>query len=894
MPHLNTSVKTRIVCMLLSVLILAGICCIPVGSVPSEDGILSTSDSRFFSSTVAYSGMSLLDQSPDALTLRILTTRAYLSFNDLRTCSYKANALRLVLGNDTSSQKLTVIYTLKNGDTGETSLTLESYSQAMSYTVHLPDADQLKSFTMQWEGGLSGTLVLYSVQPVSVSPEPVASCGDISVCRYDPDFGTVTVQGYVTIRTASAHTDSRIALFILDYSQRMEDLLKDTEIAPVASIEIRNSFSFTVPAPALEDRLCMAGVCIIDPDGTRIPVTEAQVIRLYSESIPSPDFPSSAFKGATLDSVSDMIGIHAGSTILDVDLEQLFNSQNGEPYSFDSYTFFFSRPYLQELQSRYTACLLTGSRIYLRLRLQDGSTLDLDKIASAAYAGEDRPVKTRSLTDPETPGNLYRTLYADTPEARVSIYALTRYLCETFSGISGLILGTGMNAPARNSVPMSEYAQRLAETLVLIENTAHSIRLSLQIVIPVYAFRQTDLIPESLLNGKDRYQTDLFLNSLFRTVRSITRNNPRYTLMFCTDISPYGLRDQDFPLKTPISDMEEGDRLSAISSEGMEELFASLTGSGLLSDSYLVEWTPGSGNTGISQPALYALSYFTLFGAPHAATYFLTLYGNTSAAIRSVLTFMDTDRSREACSAYLDVLGYSSWDEVIPEQLSDKSFTRSLYLYTPPLTASEINTVGSYVTWNFTTALSTRGWLAGPNCTKISLGSNSISPRSLMATMHFAEGEPRAFLLASGSSESSLVAADYLKISGGISGGEGTYQILATLISNTYYLTSSITVTAGERFDLIMDVSRASSEASSVWIAVEPVDSGTDATLCLDTISALSKTMDSDSLAQFINSYASEPAKDSGTNPAVILIVVSFVLIWASIFVFLLFKRREK
>ena len=52
--------------------------------------------------------------------------------------------------------------------------------------------------------------------------------------------------------------------------------------------------------------------------------------------------------------------------------------------------------------------------------------------------------------------------------------------------------------------------------------------------------------------------------------------------------------------------------------------------------------------------------------------------------------------------------------------------------------------------------------------------------------------------------------------------------------------------------------------------------------------------INSDSLASFINSYSDEPEKEPGTNPVAILIVISFTLIWISVLLFLIFKKKER
>ena len=101
---------------------------------------------------------------------------------------------------------------------------------------------------------------------------------------------------------------------------------------------------------------------------------------------------------------------------------------------------------------------------------------------------------------------------------------------------------------------------------------------------------------------------------------------------------------------------------------------------------------------------------------------------------------------------------------------------------------------------------------------------------------------------------------------------------------------SDKTIRPGMENDICFDVTPAASAATYMCLILEGNEAGQDVTLSVSRVEALSKTMDSDTLASYIERIDEAETEKQGIQPFVIVLIILFVLVEAIFFLMLFFR----
>ncbi|MBQ3927826.1 MAG: hypothetical protein II710_04220 [Clostridia bacterium] len=885
---LQSNKRLRIVscflCMLLVLTVFLPI--LPVRALDDES--ITVSPGRFVGSRLSYSSLFLEENGEDRIQFTILARRSEIIIDEIPSQLDPDCDLRISLNNRSGCQSLGVEYESSNGETYETTLAIEPNDSGIYY-VSYPFRD-VKKITLRPDGGTGGSLIFFAIQPVPHGTPDVDPCGDITLCRYDPSSKRVSVQGYVTIRMSGTHSSSRIGMFLLDFGSSYADFLKLDDPSPVLETEMTNSFSFVFQAPEVLQRLVSVLVCVIDPDGAIFPVTAPRCVEL-NKTESSKNAVSSGFKGAVIEDPETGIGLNLGHVVIDVDLTELFNVQTGDAFSFENHSFFFDTDYVQKLNQQITNYAIMGCRIYIRLLMSSKKKIDFKTLAKQSYVGtEEWDFGTPSEEEENRDGtkqNGQRAFLVHDLSKRIVIYAAVRFLCESFGDLNGFVIGNSLNEPFAGPdgeiCSIEETVEALIPGILLISEAAREANSSIEIILPVTAEYTGSLISGRALDGTAVFDTGLFVEWLSLKLSERSPTGSVYRIMFRSLGDPW---DSFEP--------ESEDELfyPGPGNSCFDELFKTWKYEGLLGSDYLIQWRPSGTLTDETLSSSFAQAYLLACSSDLCAGFQTDLTGLSVKSLRMLLDYIreiDSSRRKDTLRSFVDSLAPGISLRLSRALSSMKGLSHTLTVC-DPVAPSSVETVGSYTLWNFRSALSTRGWKAGPNCEQLRIGTSERGTRMLLASMHLPDEQSKAYIMVSALGESSIIAGDYLNISCELFGSEGDYTLTVLLGSDDYVIRTEKTIRPGMENDICFDVTPAASAATYMCLILEGNEAGQDVTLSVSRVEALSKTMDSDTLASYIERIDEAETEKQGIQPFVIVLIILFVLVEAIFFLMLFFR----
>lgn len=668
---------------------------------------------------------------------------------------------------------------------------------------------------------LVGILPLPATATSALSDGKSTDLGVITVCRYDPATSTVKIEGTINHRVLTEAKNCRIALFCVPSWRTAEGFINDIE--PMSEAVMSKRFEFSVAADEVKDILSLYAVAIIYSDGERALVAPPR----YPMTDGDDDTVTAiGFKGVGTDSAAETLECGAGTVLIDVYLDSLEDGRHsGYLQSVGGMSFYYNREYINDLDMRVRSASVAGASVLLRLLVSpaEGERDPLPYAAANSY------------------GAAYRGIVISDEVSAITVYAYISFLCSRYNGgsagkISGLVLGFCADTPAVSNFCASTgpmYYEIYSRTLAVVGIAAGR---GVRLFVSVGDSRDA--------NGAGAYD---FAAGVAEYISRHT--DLEFTLMVDSASNAYHLDDDYFDLPTLGGDEDitlggVGDDTmisdkSAVDSNAWDndiysnaiaerpELYKTSADDGYfaadditplsdmlrqlcgeyssVTDNFVWCWTPGDNTGGSALSVLYAYCYMAM-SAAGAEAFILHTDSARFATLSHLVKYIDGDDSESETAYALEVLGASSWRELLPN--FDGIATGGRRIIERELTIGEHITLGSYMLWSSVATYGAHGWSQGPGCDTLryvfeddvgclkaqlsDAGQGAYSDICRLSSV----SEPAMY--------TSLIGLD-ISCSG--DGGDDLYEVKLIVYSGDATLEGKCVVRDGERCMLYLDIS---------------------------------------------------------------------------------------
>lgn len=876
----------RICAFLLCLCLLASFAVLPVSALDRVNLTETYPDfqERFSTDSFEESSGRLIPYNSESLLFSIRGSGASFSFTPMPiTGKTSCNAYRFVLINNTVSNRMTVTYSYRESEEVYTSeCELEQSQTKQTCLIYIPDAERVDRITVSFFGVRSGSVRLYSINPVSAYRPVSEEFGSITSCVANLSDATVTLGGRVLSGVTAKYTDAKLLLYRLPTGTDPDAYLADENRAALAETKILSKFSFTVPAENAGDRLSRYLVTIRISDGAEVPLTDpTYVTSLGGDAVPGTVPSDSAYKGIVGDATSTVISLGAGSTIVDVYLDRLLSDAKS-PISYTSggVTLQIDRSTITELDSRIRAYMASGCTVYLRYLISPDAT--------------DFRLSSGGGTDAR-----YQGIFLSGNDSAAVLYSVTGYLADRYSGqafgrLGGVILGTGVDRAAEyndcGTLSLNDYVQNFARVALTVRLAFSKGGYDMQVVVPVTDNLSAELIGEEERDGfYDKY---LFLSGLQK-------------LFSESDFSGYTVLLESGHIPYPLQINESGDMVPGTATTGFytaanaakfEDL---LSESGMGKQGYLVGWSPSEelSDTELIVSYLYSYHSFRRSGGP--AVLFLCVDRTRLQRLSHVLSGIDTEEGSGQDAFVLGVFSATSWQELFHREKTGE--VRQMFSLDAGIAAE--NAAGTYAIFDFTSALGTLNWNADPNVSGFGIGVSKTVGRALAATVNFSADSTGGIYYTFTYPEN-MSLYDSLAFCFAVEDLDdvrSVFELQVTLYGDGFAATGTALAGSGEETECSFDTSSLPGAVRSVRVTVRSV-SGSDSScrVYFRDITACSKDLDSAELQSLIENARAEARKDAervsdtlGPVGVTVLIVLAVATVLLCLFLIRQSKHRR-
>lgn len=716
-----------------------------------------------------------------------------------------------------------------------------------------------------------------------------ADLGVITVCRYDPSGGTVRVEGTINHRVLTESKNCRIALFCVPAWRTAEGFINDIE--PMREAAMSKRFEFSVTADEVGDILSLYAVAIIYPDGSRALVASPR----YPMTDSGDTAAAIGFKGVSTDSAAETLECGAGTALIDVYLDRLEDGRHsGYLQSVGGMSFYYNREYIKELDMRVRSASVAGASVLLRLLVSpaEGERSPLPYAAANSY------------------GAAYRGIVISDEVSAVTIYAYISFLCSRYDGgeegrIDGLVLGYRADSPeaynfCASTGPM--YYEIYARTLAIIGIAAgRGMRLFVSVGdsknaagvhaydfaagVADYIASHTDLEFTLMVDSRSNayHLDDSYFDlptlggddeilgggegmigeksALPPADRTAMADVDDTTATGIGDIYATAIADRPQLYKTTAAD----DYLAADDITPLTDALERLCGEySSIRDSFVFCWTPSDNTNGSALSVLFAYNYMSMTAAG-AEAFILRTDSARFATVSHLVKYIDGEESDSETAYALEVLGASSWGELLPSFDGIPGGGRRMIERS--LTSDSYTAQGSYMLWSSGMTSGTHGWSAGPGCETLRYvfeddigclkaqledeGQGAYSDICRISSLP----EPAAY--------TPMIGID-LSCSGDGDGGE-LYEVKLVVYSGQTTLEGRCVIADGERQMLYLDISDIS-EIDAIRVAARRVSGVGAITLRTYTLGLYSEKYTDGELDTLI-----EAAKRAGDNASSVI-----------------------
>ena len=674
-----------------------------------------------------------------------LTLNASVSTVSMKTvpieANTKANALRIVIRNNSECDKMKIDYIFKNSAKVSESASIEEVSlkmlaDATEYIVYMPSVDTLTQLSIRFSGASEGDIDIVSIGAVSVFHDNRTYFGELVENSYDGERRTAVFAGSVSYDTLLQYPDAKVVLYRLAQTEVIEDVRFVHPYVESCPMTLNYRFEFDIENTSEYCSRYFAAVLTVD--NKVIPLTsETYLKEKHTDGEEAKgEGKEIGFKGIETDLYAGAVENGTSVAFVDVRLDRMKN-ESGDGYQYildDGKEYYFDRAYVLELDEEIKSLSAFGVSVYLRFLLDSPSFV---------FGHLDENVTSENTK--------YYAVDPQNDDVVDNIFAYTDFICSRYAdmadgSLKGIVLGRSLDKALKynycGSVSMNQYADMLAKTYSIMRIALDRSGGDLEIVIPMSDDKIGTEVILTASSREDDYPADIL-------VRAFLSSLNRYG----SDVSSmYFMLESDGKPNLWSGSTAIVSKMTADNCEDFIEMAKDLsTEYKDLSDKIMFCWFPSANISTSELLNIYAYNYNYLSCNDGIRNYIVSIFEREEiidvsgaarsaeeyifSTLKSTYKYVDTDNNPRVCAPALESLGKLSWEALIEGYSTDKTVKRELYekdvVYTLPDGIS-----GSYKMWDFFTANGTGGWSRSDGCTALSVYTRSeFVPRSLVATL---------------------------------------------------------------------------------------------------------------------------------------------------------------
>lgn len=696
--------------------------------------------------------------------------------------------------------------------------------------------------------------IAISAEPSSKAESAPALYGTLGenaityVCQYQQEPGAVVIRGVVDHDVLVTHHEYSMEIYQIAPGDTFDGMLGRGDVKPVASTAISVKFEFSISVDTVADRFSKYAIVLLSPAGERILAAEPQ----YAEVSSTYTFDASerrAFKGIVSSSASVPGDLGAGTTVLPVDLEQIWSDiPDGYLYPVEQEYRYFDKSYVDNLDAKVRSASATGTRVYLQLVLPaTGSRMAMSNGAEAG-AVYDMP-------------NVYST------ETLASLNAVLEFLASRYESyqtgkLCGVVVGRSIDLYLMNwngGSALEQYAEQYAYYVTVVANSMRSYCPELDLLIP---FSHMDSYTQEF-SSEQGYAPSALLEAILRKLDQGCSGGFICGTMIESDQIPLGIRNET---RSEISWKEPAAPQGVLTVETLNAYADYLSGLAATYQSapthYLYQWTVPVGVSGNALACAYTYAYYRLFGNARLAS-FLISFETVEAAgadvrpdLNRILRYIDTKDSFAMTEKLLPYFGVQNWQEIVGELSAESLAGRSVYRANTDIVKTDWT--GSFAYFEFSDG-NVRDWIGGVGCAQLKSDYDGEGVRLLRASVKPDPNSQYAELMYLYEYPENTVYTPFMELEILLSEGSKTsqtlYELVVTFGNQESVVTAEYIVRSGEKTKLLLDMSEyaATHMVTYLKLSTRALDgTQTPYSLNLYSVKGHSAVYDSEKLSELI------------------------------------------
>lgn len=789
------------------------------------------------------------------------------------------NAIRLVLKNDSYCNLLRVSYTC-NDEIRQEQIAIERRSGKQDYFLYVEDAENITDMRLSFSGGTSGSVELYGMGIVSVYDDSTEQPGEITDCTYDATEKKVTVSGNIKHEIVANTSGASFALYAFDQGDSVSDV-RLASATPIATLPFSVRFDFSVSAVSFSERFMQYVVAVVASDGS--------VLYRYSSAVPSmageKERETAFFKGVDTGHTSLAVSADAQVAFVDVYLDRMQSPRNnGLLHIEDGQYFYIDRSYVYELDNIIGQYSKNGSRVYLRFLLSGGLSY------TVLHGGA--PVSADAV---------YNGISLSGDDARLTLFAYTRFLCERYAGskqnvMDGIVLGRSVDrAEAFNYVgkkTVEAYTETYATALHVISEAAKQSGTELELVVPFSDLYDSDAGAVGILG---QYPSRLLLVSLCKMLSNRFGGGFSMRVLLESDALPARLLSEDSGGYASVDCLSEWETTLAILSEGY----------GVLGEGYFYRWSPPADLSEETVVAAYAYTYYKLAAGQATGLIFAPDGIEDATVLRSLfdtVKYINTHLSLSKNQLAPLALGAETWDELVPG-LDDIDFGgKQVWVYqtafSPPFSVR-----GSNAMWDHKQGRNLYDWSASTDCSSLLVEDVDGIGRALVAS--FSGEAVYSEIVYAYAAKEIMNAVDMLSAEIMVVGEPGrVYELVFEVCGDTSACVMTAEVESGQKVTVYVSTLQLGKNdpIKSIRLFFGPEEGAAPYQVCVSQLVAHSNTLTDVTLGEALADARYAPTTDGGAAdddgdtsswqlPALLGVLLLFV---SAVIVLTLARRSEE
>lgn len=782
------------------------------------NGSVKVSAKRFMTDEIRAENAELVINTDMSVKLKLISESPVMSMKTVAIASNtKANALRIVIRNESRCSGMKIDYIFKNSAQISESASIEEISvkpmsEATEYFVYMPAVDTMTQLSIRFMGAASGEIDIVSIGAVSVFHDDREYFGELAENSYDRERRKATFAGSVSYEMLLQHPNAKIVLYRLAQTEVIEDV---RFVHPyVSSCAMTLNYKFELDIGSTSEYCSRYFVAILTEDNKIIPLTSETYLKEKQSTVNGGKNKELGFKGIETNLYAGAVENGTSVAFVDVRLDRMEN-ESGDGYQYildDGKEYYFDRAYILELDKEIKSLSEAGISVYLRFLLDSPSPL-FGHIRKYVI-----PDKTK-----------YFAIDPQNDETVDNIFAYTDFICSRYTdmtggALKGVVLGRSLDKALKynycGSVSMNQYADMLAKTYSIIRIALDRSVGELEVVIPLSDDKIGAEVLVATESRDEDYLSDMLVNSFLSSLK-------RYG----SDVSSmYFMLESDGKLDLQTGNTALAGKMTANGCGAFVSMVKEFSDQYKdLPDEIMFCWFPSADISVYEMLNIYAYNYNFLACNEAIRNYVVSVFemedaidlgGSVRSAedyifstLKSTYKYIDTDNNLRVSTPALEATGKHSWGEIIDGYAEAKTVKRELYEKDVVYSLPE-DTMGSHKMWDFSIANGTGDWSRSDGCSALSVYTRSeFVSRSLIAELgmdpEFSNGADYGSIIYH--APESLLMRDISAVSFDILIPQGAYgdvfEVKITVGADGAVSESSGILKAGEKTAIYADIS---------------------------------------------------------------------------------------